>query len=115
MCDPRQLRGEERIVWVLPIAGLDYVREGFVLRTRRRGRIDMGRRTLVGYAEVAKSPRRGIVTYARRVFWLCDHDRAFDPTGCYAVNAPCEAVDPRTVAPRVPGKRTRRVAGQDED
>jgi Family of unknown function (DUF6009) len=105
----RSLGNETRIVWLRPIEDLDYVREGIVLTTRRRGRIGMrGRRTLIGYAEVVKTGR-GIVTYSRRIFWLRAHDRHFDPKGCYAVRAPCEAVDPRTVAPGIPGKRTLRV------
>lgn len=48
-------------------------------------------------------PRDDLGFFARRVFWLKDHDRDSDPTGCYATDAPAEAVDPRAVRPMKSG------------
>ena len=113
-CTPDALATEERIVWLIPTDDIDYVREGFYGTTCRRGRVRplAGRGSIVvGYAELAKSPHRGRTFYTRRVFWLAPHDRHLDPEGVYAKGSPCEAVDPRTVAPGVPGELTDRAWG----
>ncbi|MFI9190476.1 DUF6009 family protein [Streptomyces californicus] len=49
--------------------------------------------------------------FTRRVFWVKEHDRSEQPDGAYSSGAPSEAVDPRTVAPRVCGELTERAWG----
>lgn len=111
------LENEESIVWLEDVTHMDYVRETLWTCARRRGRIPRwpaGDWLLVGYAELrADAPNSGSNgRFDRRVFWLKSHDRALDPHGVYASsNAPVEAVDPRTVAPGVPGEMTDRAWG----
>lgn len=50
-------------------------------------------------------------TFRRRVFWLVPHDRDSQPGGDYAKGAPSEAVDPRTLEPRIKGYKTERSQG----
>ncbi|WP_326598366.1 DUF6009 family protein [Streptomyces sp. NBC_01803] len=50
-------------------------------------------------------------TFARRVFWVKDHDRSEQPNGLYKTSAPSEAVDPRTVEPGAWGQLTERAWG----
>lgn len=112
---PDQLADEAEIVWLENIETLDYVREAIVLlwSRGRRPRKDMFAR-LVGYAVLkpdTKPEHPGM--FHRRVFWLMSHDRngsegtVYSPSG-----APSEAVDPRTVAPGVPGQMTDRAWGR---
>jgi hypothetical protein len=110
------LADEVRIVWETP-DGLPpqcrYVREwldGFQHFRQRIGRWrGMGRR--VGYAVLGprsdrnrRSGYRGYVS--RRMFWIADHDPY---TGG---GAPCEAIDPRTARPGIPGWLTARAWGE---
>ena len=112
--DASALAGEERIVWLADIAGLDYVRQALCLTHRRRGQ-PAGWRSgrLVGYAELRRdAPNTGAdYVFARRVFYLMAGDRDGEPAGTYRNNAPMEAVDPRTVQPGVPGELTARAWG----
>jgi hypothetical protein len=112
--DASALAGEERIIWLVEIATLDYVRQAIFLTHRRRGRpagLRSGR--LVGYAELrSDAPHDGAgYVFARRLFYLMAGDRDGEPEGTYRNNAPMEAVDPRTVRPGAPGKLTERAWG----
>lgn len=115
---------EEAIVWLEDIERLDYVRaEAVPTQTRREkppfSTFDGAR--LVGFSVLRQSakpvdcgwpadsgfPRM----FARRVFWMDPWDRDSEPTGTYQNSCPCEAVDPRTVAPGVEGEQTQRCWG----
>ena len=84
--DASALAGEERIIWLADIAGLDYVRQTIFLTHRRRGKPAgwrIGR--LVGYAELRGDvPNDGAgYVFARRVFYLMAGDRDGEPDGTY--------------------------------
>ena len=105
---------EIELVWLEDIASLDYVRQSLdrlSSRSRKPAYHRDGR--MIGYAVLGpaakSSPASG--TFRRRVFWLAPHDRDQQPTGFYSTGAPVEAVDPRTLAPRCPGKKTERSEG----
>jgi len=118
---PREARGanladEAEIVWEEDPSNFDYVRS-YELTTSGRKRIAKwtgeGRR--VGYAVLRQDaphdpcfPGR----FTRRIFFLKDHDRDSAPNGVYRCGAPCEAVDPRTISPAVPGRLTPRAWGK---
>lgn len=60
---------------------------------------------MVGYAKAGEEAR-GMAGYSlRRVFWLNLYDRALDLGSPYRTGVPVEveAVDPRTVRPKVVG------------
>ncbi|MFJ6530764.1 DUF6009 family protein [Streptomyces longwoodensis] len=63
---------------------------------------------MVGYAilDTDAQGSRASGTFRRRVFWLQHHDRDSEPDGLYAKSAPAEAIDPRTLQPRVKGYKT---------
>jgi hypothetical protein len=87
-----------RIVWLLDPARFAYVRQAAIVTRTPSGppSDDLGgSRLLVGYSEVRESGR-GL--YRRRIFYLRDTDRYFDPLGAYRYGAPVEAVDPMTVS-----------------
>lgn len=111
--DRRQVEHEERIVWVEDPGEYDYVRESVVRSARRRGRLVYPSFKTVGYAELSPSaPSKGRTgRFERRVFWVKPYDRSAMPDGSYSWTAPAEAVDPRTVAPGVPGRLTNRAWG----
>jgi hypothetical protein len=92
------LAQETRIVWLHDPARFEYVRQAAIV-TRTPGgppSDDLGgTRFVVGYGE-ARERGRGL--YRRRIFYLRDTDRYFDPLGAYCYGAPAEAVDPMTVA-----------------
>ncbi|MEU5985057.1 DUF6009 family protein [Streptomyces sp. NPDC047434] len=114
---PEDIRHEDEIVWTEDVDSFDYVRETLVdgVGTRRRPvswRGQVGRR--VGYAVLKKdapSNQDAPGMFARRVFWVKEHDRSEQPDGAYSSGAPTEAVDPRTVAPGVCGELTERAWG----
>lgn len=111
---PAQLTDELDIVWLLPLDDLDYVREGLDITKRRAGRPAYhGRGRLVGYANLRPGAlaTRDSGRFDRRTFWLLPHDRAESPDTEYRTHAPLEAVDPRTVLPRLPGRLTERAWG----
>ncbi|MFE5327306.1 DUF6009 family protein [Embleya sp. NPDC055664] len=110
----KQIAHEIDIVWLEDPAGLDYVRQVLDRLPRRTGVPAFHRDgRMVGYALLGpgarSSPASG--TYRRRVFWLAPHDRDRVPDGAYVSGAPSEAVDPRTLEPRVPGYKTERSEG----
>jgi hypothetical protein len=115
---PREARGanladEAEIVWEEDPSNFDYVRE-YALTTCGRKRIAKwtgeGRR--VGYAVLRPDAPHDFHfpgRFTRRIFFLKDHDRDSQPNGLYNTGAPCEAVDPRTISPGVPGRLTTRA------
>ncbi|MFJ3762934.1 DUF6009 family protein [Streptomyces sp. NPDC090080] len=105
---------ETEFVWLEDIAPLDYVRQSLDRLPTRRGRPAYHRDgRMVGYATLSSDakPSRASGTFRRRVFWLLPHDRDAEPEGLYAKSAPAEAVDPRTLQPRVKGYKTERSEG----
>ncbi|QYX83577.1 DUF6009 family protein [Streptomyces akebiae] len=105
---------EADFVWLEDIDGLDYVRQSLDRLPTRRGKPAYHRDgRMVGYALLAPDakPSRSSGTFRRRVFWLLPHDRDTDPEGLYATGAPAEAVDPRTLAPGIKGRKTERSEG----
>ena len=116
----RRLLDEDDIIWLEPLDRFDYVREviydSYPSRWRKPSwRCHDGR--LVGFATLVKQPqysggpRCHRAGYSRRVFWVACHDRDSQPDGVYRWTTPCEAVDPRMVAPRVAGRMTERAWG----
>lgn len=114
LIEPEQIAHEADLVWLEDITDLSYVRQSLD-RLRNRGDkppYSRGGR-MVGYAVLGPTakPSRQSGTYLRRVFWLLPHDRDLQPDGTYSTGAPSEAVDPRTLAPRVKGYKTERSEG----
>ncbi|GAB2628162.1 DUF6009 family protein [Streptomyces capparidis] len=111
MLQDSQLTSEEEVVWLEDTSTLDYVRQALDKVNTRRGKPRYERDgRLVGYTNLTptaqRDPDSGL--FARRTFFLLPHDRDTDPTGDYAVGAPSEAVDPRTIAPGKAGAKTAR-------
>jgi|SRR2546428_9664273 len=93
---------ETRIVWLHDPARFAYVRQAAIFTRRPSGlpSDDLGgTRLVVGYGEARKSGR-GL--YRRRICYLRETDRDFDPLGAYRYGAPAEAVDPMTVSAGTP-------------
>ncbi|MFD8079019.1 DUF6009 family protein [Streptomyces sp. NPDC059718] len=114
LIDPEELAHETDLVWLEDPCALEYVRQSLDRLPSRRGRPAYHRDgRMVGYAILSKDakPSRASGTFRRRVFWLLPHDRDQQPSGLYSTGAPSEAVDPRTVAPRVKGYKTERSEG----
>ncbi|MFD9688134.1 DUF6009 family protein [Kitasatospora sp. NPDC059088] len=113
--DPEAIQHEDEIVWDEDVSHFDYVREALDLfATTRRGPLRCpgpGRR--VGYSVLEADAPSGEapLRFARRIFWVKEHDRSEQPEGPYKTEAPAEGVDPRTIAPRVWGKLTDRAWG----
>lgn len=118
--DENVIAHETEIIWEIPIAEVDYVREAVEYAgTRQRPVPWHGAGVRVGYAVLAddapNSGNPGI--FIRRVFYLkkrrgrVDGDRYFHPDGTYSSGVPTEAVDPRTVAPGKRGELTPRARG----
>lgn len=109
-----EISDEADIVWLEDNTDLDYVRQSLDRLPTRKGKPAYHRGgRMVGYAILAPTakPSRASGTFRRRVFWLMPHDRDTEPTGLYAKSAPAEAVDPRTLEPRVKGYKTERSEG----
>ena len=110
--DAAELQYEEKIVWLEDIAPLYFVRESMSWQTYgvgKRGPIKLraprkgGMVTRhVGYATISNN--RYIGSFPRRIFWVKGDDEA-PVGGARGYGMPCEAVDPRSVAPGVPGTR----------
>ncbi len=114
LIDPAELAHETDLVWLEDIDPLDYVRQSLERLPSRRGRPAYHRDgRMVGYATLGPDAKasRASGTFRRRVFWLLPHDRDEQPDGPYTTGAPSEAIDPRTVAPRVKGYKTERSEG----
>jgi hypothetical protein len=114
--DPDLIRHEEAIVWTEDISQLDYVRERLDIfatsRKRPVGWRGAGRR--VGYSTLKANAPAGDTPgrFARRVFWVAEHDRSEMPNGEYRIGTPAEGVDPRTVTVGVWGELTDRAWGE---
>lgn len=103
---------EERIVWEVDPFELDYVRVFEAWVTNRRGRPPWRHKglALLGWVDLGPGARTDYGRFTRRVFVLKPHDRRPGNPGRYFVEfAPCEAVDPRTLAPNEPGWKTDRA------
>lgn len=114
LIDPAELAHETDLVWLEDPSALDYVRQSLDRLPSRRGKPAYHRDgRMVGYAILGTDakPSRASGTFRRRVFWLLPHDRDQQPEGLYSTGAPSEAVDPRTIAPRVKGYKTERSEG----
>jgi len=114
---PTDIQHEAEIVWLENINQLDYVREYLSTHERFRRRRPRWERNgrLVGYSRLrTDAPNNGYPqSFTRRLFWLAPHDRDSAPDDVYGQGGlPCEGVDPRTVAPGVPGEKTLRACGE---
>ncbi|MFJ8785775.1 DUF6009 family protein [Streptomyces sp. NPDC102476] len=120
----QKITDEVEIVWVEGEEALeryDYVRQDLVKTPTRRGvpRITWDAR-IVGYANLktdAEPPAvLGSGRWERRVFYVKPQDRseaeADGERVRYQGSTPTEAVDPRTVKPRVVGTLTDRARGR---
>ncbi|MCK8438739.1 transcription factor [Streptomyces sp. D2-8] len=109
-----EISHEAELVWLEDIDALDYVRQSLDRLPTRKGKPPYHRDgRMVGFAILGPDakPSRASGTFRRRVFWLLPHDRDTEPEGLYAKSAPAEAVDPRTLEPRVKGYKTERSEG----
>jgi len=110
--------GEVGIVWLDSPDMFEYVRASVVDLPRRqecpaKWRVPGYR--MVGYSVLDKdAPSEDGLPgmFLRRVFWLAEHDRPYEPLGCYRTGCPAEAVDPFTVRPGVWGEQNERAWGQ---
>ncbi|MGW2421342.1 DUF6009 family protein [Streptomyces sp. NPDC001709] len=121
----QKIADEVEIVWVegeeAVMARYDYVRQDLVKTPTRRGvpRITWDAR-IVGYANLktdAEPPAvLGSGRWERRVFYVKPQDRSEGEADGervrYQGSTPTEAVDPRTVKPRVVGTLTDRARGR---
>lgn len=101
LCDPAQYR------WVRAITSLCDARKRPVKSVGNCGA------RVIGYAILRPDApsKYGRGTFERRVFYLSKND--FMPGSAYLKGgAPCEAVDPLTVAPGTLGRLTKRKAGE---
>ncbi|NNJ08598.1 transcription factor, partial [Streptomyces sp. PKU-MA01144] len=106
-----EIRDESEIIWLEDVTRLDYVRQSLDRLPTRTGKPPYHRDgRMVGYALLGPRAKasRSSGTFRRRVFWLLPHDRDAAPEGLYAMGAPAEAVDPRTIAARTKGYKTER-------
>lgn len=104
-----EISHETAFVWLEDIDRLDYVRQSLDRLPTRKGKPAYHRDgRMVGYAVLGPTAKasRASGTFRRRVFWLLPHDRDSQPEGLYAIGAPAEAVDPRTLTPCVKGYKT---------
>ncbi|MFJ6509264.1 DUF6009 family protein (plasmid) [Streptomyces sp. NBC_01558] len=117
LIEPDQIAHESDLIWLEDTSTLDYVRQSLDRLPTRRGKPAYHRDgRMIGYAVLGPDARasRASGTFLRRVFWLLPHDRDGQPAGLYSSGAPSEAVDPRTIAPRVKGYKTQRSEGGPE-
>ncbi|MEU8735650.1 DUF6009 family protein [Streptomyces tendae] len=114
LIDADEIRHETDLVWLEDVDQLDYVRQSLDRLPTRKGKPAYHRDgRMIGYAILGTDakPSRASGTFRRRVFWLLPHDRDMEPEGLYAKSAPAEAIDPRTLEPRVKGYKTERSEG----
>lgn len=103
-----QLDYEVRIEWEKDPEQYDYVRVSTkTVGTRKQG-VPTPVGVRVGYSVLSdNAPNIGRPgTFQRRVYWLKEHDRAFEPEGVYETGTPAEAIDPTTIEPGKPGSMT---------
>ncbi|WOT40609.1 DUF6009 family protein [Streptomyces coeruleorubidus] len=109
-----EISHETEIVWLEDTDHLDYVRQSLDRLPTRKSKPAYHRDgRMVGYAILGPSAKASHAsgTFRRRVFWLLPHDRDSQPEGLYAKSAPAEAVNPRTLEPRIKGSKTERSEG----
>ncbi|GHH57786.1 DUF6009 family protein [Streptomyces candidus] len=107
---PSDLVHEVEIVW-LEEPCHDYVRQALDKQPTRKGKPRYARDgRLIGYANLSPEAQAafGSGLFTRRTFFLLPHDRSNEPHGEYEVGAPLEAVDPATIEPGTPGRKTPR-------
>jgi len=122
----QRITDEVELVWVegeeAVMATYDYVRQDVVKTPKKRGvpRITWDAR-IVGYANLspeAEPPAHlGSGRWERRVFYVTPRDRSESEADgvervLFQESTPTEAVDPRTVKPRVVGTLTDRARGK---
>ncbi|MFD7551475.1 DUF6009 family protein [Streptomyces sp. NPDC059816] len=121
----QRITDEVEIVWVegegVVMERYDYVRQDLVKTPKKRGvpRITWDAR-IVGYANLssdAEPPSRlGSGRWERRVFYVTPRDRSESEADgervLFQESTPTEAVDPRTVKPKVVGTLTDRARGK---
>ncbi|MER5417992.1 DUF6009 family protein [Streptomyces virginiae] len=121
----QKITDEVEIIWVegesTVMARYDYVRQDLVKTSKKRGvpRITWDAR-IIGYAnlsaEAEPPPGLGSGRWERRVFYVKPQDRSErendDERVHYQGSTPTEAVDPRTVKPKVVGTLTDRARGR---
>ncbi|MEV5279697.1 DUF6009 family protein [Streptomyces sp. NPDC006692] len=121
----QKITDEVEIVWVegegVVMDRYDYVRQDLVKTPKKRGvpRITWDAR-IVGYANLssdAEPPSRlGSGRWERRVFYVTPRDRSESEADgervLFQESTPTEAVDPRTVKPKVVGTLTDRARGK---
>jgi hypothetical protein len=107
---PDQLRDERLIIWVEDILHAPYVRELLAPAVANRAwwpaQADCPGEVVGFGALCADAPRNGTPgRFARRLFWLAEDDRDAHRSGRWRDGQlPRDAVDPRSVIPRVPGR-----------
>jgi len=109
-----ELKYESEIIWLMDISEIPYVRELHNSNfSRRKGKIKYLHYTVVGYSELqSNAPNTGLPGFfARRIFWLKEYDRYYQPNGTYSAGCPVEGVDPLTVKPGVFGILNERAWG----
>ncbi|MGW4895847.1 DUF6009 family protein [Kitasatospora sp. NPDC004240] len=114
LIDPADLAHETEIRWLEDFEQLDYVRQSLERLNSRKGKPPYHRDgRMIGYAILGPGApaSRASGTFRRRVFWLLPHDRDQQPDGLYATGSPSEAVDPRTIRPKIKGEKTERSQG----
>jgi hypothetical protein len=105
------INSEEAIIWVdsegLPIGkppDFAWVRESAIYAGSRRGPIRISPvNVLLGYSTIRRGCQTrnlGVGTFLRRVFWRKKTDNI-------RVGTPCEAGNPKTIRPGVPGERVK--------
>lgn len=102
---------ESQLVWLEDPAAHDYVR----MTELTNGwssvpRLGDPEYVVVGFT-VVRRREADSVPPERRVFWLKPGDRTYSPNGPYERRCPCEAVDPRSLAPGLRGIKTQRCWG----
>ncbi len=107
---------EAKIVWIVPLDSIDYVRSVIFTAPHRvgppRGWRKKRHGRLIGYSELLPNAP-GIVPacFKRRLFWLADSDRCGRDSTAYVTGCPWEARDPRTIEPNTAGTITDRAWG----
>lgn len=111
--NPGDLEEEQRIVWTRPTDELTYVRSSLKRTTKRTGEPPRNTGNLIGYGVLSPDANPDSRYVHRRVFWLKDNDRGMgnDDFSTWRSQLPAEGVDPQTVGPGVPGKKTPRARG----
>jgi Family of unknown function (DUF6009) len=94
---------EQSIVWLQPLAGLDFVRVAFIRNSKsRRGALSVkGSSMVLGYAKLTEDAPQDRETgrYTRRIFYLKEEDSLLNMN-----QFPQGSIDPRSILPSVAGE-----------